>query len=426
MTLANSSPIIKPSVYETQQIRLTSRILHIGSAVSRLNPFEYVQANPFVYLPDAEALAKALKQRGFLNDYVRCIEDREPIGDLLEDAFGSDWVRMTTEEGQPVFPREARSLDWVNDGITELRPMIRNGFNHHYIPGSSIKGALRTAIAYHLLKHSARYRVPKQSRVSAIEDRLRKSMGQLRRKARFYDDGVFMDELFANFGLSYQGREVKARQGPNTDIMRAVQVSDSEPLIEEKVQRQGKRPFFRNLPVVTEVVVSSRFPDYRAKYRASIYAEMVFNVRTQFTLSVDQEMLSWFRHNGGMQLPFESVDDLLQICREFAQDQWDFEHDYWAVVQNNPRAQGRNLDFGDIRSIYEPERCPHTLRLGWGSGFRGTTVGLLLPDELVGDIRDACGIKAPGFEAPKSRRTIMNSKGEIKYVPGWIELKAVQ
>ena len=423
MTSATNSPLPKPSIYETKQIRLTSRILHIGSAVPRLNPFEYVQANRFVYLPDSEALAKALKQWGFLNDYVHCIEDRESIADLLDDAFGDDWVRMTTEDGQPVFPRESRSLDWVNDRITDLRPMIRNGFNHHYIPGSSIKGALRTAIAYHLLKHADRYKVPKPHRVSAIEDRLRKSMGELRRKARFFDDAAFMDELFTNFGLSYQGREVKARQGPNTDIMRAIQVSDTEPLIEEKVQRQGKRPIFRNLPVVTEVVVSSRFSDYRAKYRASIYAEMVFNVRTQFTLSIDHEMLSWFRHNAGMQLPFQSVDDLLQICREFAQDQWDFEHDYWAAVQNNPNAQGRNLDFGDIRDIYEPEACPHTLRLGWGSGFRGTTVNLLMSDELVGDIRDACGIKAPGFEAPKSRRTIMNSRGELRYVSSWIELK---
>ncbi len=116
MTSATNSPLPKPSIYETKQIRLTSRILHIGSAVSRLNPFEYVQANRFVYLPDSEALAKALKQRGFLNDYVHCIEDRESIGDLLNDAFGDDWVRMTTEDGQPLFPRESPAA-WTGSTI---------------------------------------------------------------------------------------------------------------------------------------------------------------------------------------------------------------------------------------------------------------------------------------------------------------------
>ena len=425
MTIAPSPSLIKPNVLETKQIRLASRILHIGSAVSRLNPFEYVQTSRFVHLPHQDALAKALRQRGFLADYIYCIEDREPIDDLLEKALGESWQSFKDEDGNRVFPVEQRSLNWATQKITDLRPMIRNGFGHHYIPGSSIKGAIRTAIAYHLLRHAERYRVPQSSRPSAIEAKLKKSMGELKRKAKFMDDSLFMGELFENFGLTYQGRSIRARQGPNTDIMRAIHVSDSEPLIEEKIERKGKPPIFKNLPVVTEVVVSSRFPDNKAKYRATIYAEMVRNVQTQFTLSIDHDMLSWFRHNQGMQLPFTCVADLLTICQEFAQEQWDFEYDYWINIRNNPNARGKNLDFSFIKESYEPETCPHTLRLGWGSGMRGTTVNLCFPDALVGEIRDACGIKAPGFEAPKSRRTILNAKGEIRYAPGWIKLEVV-
>lgn len=425
MTIAPSQSLTKPDVLETTQIRLTSRMLHIGSAVPKLNPFEYVSKGRFVYLPNQEALANALRQRGFLNDYIYCIEDRAPVDDLLEKALGENWETLKAEGGSPIFPIEQRSLNWSPSKITDLRPMIRNGFGHHYIPGSSIKGAIRTAIAYHLLKNPDKYRVPKFSQVSEIEAQLQKSMGELRRKAKFADDRLFMDELFANFGLTYQGQEVLTRPGPNTDIMRAIHVSDSEPLIEQKIQQEGKRPLFRNLPVVTEVIVSSRFPDYKAKYKAPIYAEMVFNVLTQFTLTIDHEMLSWFQHKRGMKLPFQSVKDLLQICRDFAQEQWDFEHDYWAAVKNNLNAQGKDLDFSYIRDHYEPEKCPNTLRLGWGSGFRGTTITLRLSDETAREIRDTCGLKAPGFEAPKSRRTIMNSKGEIRYVPGWVKLEVV-
>jgi CRISPR-associated protein Csm5 len=237
-----------------------------------------------------------------------------------------------------------------------------------------------------------------------------------------------MDELFTNFGLTYQGREVNTRPGPNTDIMRAVVVSDSQPLIEQKIERNGQRPTFKNLPVVAETLVSSRFPDYKAKYRASIYAEMVLNVRTQFTLSLDHEMLARFRHKRGMTLPFESVDDLLKICQDFAQEQWDFEHDYWATIVNNPNAQGKNLNFDTIQELYGPESCPYTLRLGWGSGMMGTTINSLMPEDLAALIRDVCASpsnQAPGFEAPKSRRTIMNSKGEIRYVPGWVKLEVL-
>ncbi|MBA3924045.1 MAG: type III-A CRISPR-associated RAMP protein Csm5, partial [Nostocaceae cyanobacterium] len=63
--------------------------------------------------------------------------------------------------------------------------------------------------------------------------------------------------------------------------------------------------------------------------------------------------------------------------------------------------------------------------LGWGSGMTGTTIGLCLDDEVRAEIRDTCGLKAPGFEAPKSRRTVMNPNGEIKFVPGWVKFKSL-
>ncbi|MEM8717426.1 MAG: type III-A CRISPR-associated RAMP protein Csm5 [Cyanobacteria bacterium P01_G01_bin.4] len=424
MTVTATGAISKPQVAETKRIRLTSRVLHIGSAVQKLNPFEYVQTGQFVYLPDSEVLSRELRKRGFLNDYIYTIEERKPITQLLKNALGEDWETAKGEDGQAIFPRSLRSLKWAQGTITDLRPMIRDGFGRPYIPGSSIKGAMRTAIAYHLLKNADRYRVAKDNRASAIEKQLRSSMGDLKRKARFTDDSLFMDELFSNFGLSFQEREVKARQGPNTDFMRAIQVSDSQPLVERRVQREGKRPVFFNLPVATETLVSSRWPDYKAKYRASIYAEMLFNVNAQFEVSIDREMLSWFSHNNGMKLPFHTVDELLAICRDFAQDQWDFEHDYWAEIRTNTD-RGQNLDFSDIKDLYEPETCPYALRLGWGSGLRGTTISLLMRDELVAEVRDTCGLKAPGFEAPKSRRTVKGPKGEIRFAPGWIDFKGV-
>lgn len=414
--------LTKPNVCETKQIRLTSRLLHIGSAVSRLSPFEYVQTSKFVYLAKPDALARTLKARGFLNEYIRRIENREKITTLLEDALGGQWWQTTDTDGEPLFPKHLRSLNWANQ-VTDLRPMIRNGFGYHFIPGSSIKGAIRTSIAYHLLKNAGKYQVPETQRVSQIEQRLQRSMGELKRKAKFFDDSQFMDQFFSAYGLQYQARSVKSRSGPNTDILRALQVSDTGPLQEQHIQPPGKRAFFRNLPIVSEVVVSSRFGNYRAKRRASIYAEMLLNVNAEFTLSLDHEMLSWFRHEKGMKLPFKTLEDILNICRDFAQDQWDFEHDYWAAVKDNPNERDGALDFSYIREIYEPETCPHNLRIGWASGMMGTTVNMLLSDETAAKVRDTCGIQAPGFEAPKSRRTVMDGRGDIRFVPGWVKFE---
>ena len=414
----------KPEVYESKRVQLSSPILHIGSAVPRLNPFEYVQTEKKVYLPNQEALAKALQQQGgrFLNDYIQAIEEREDISNLLRQAFGCQWWNTTDANGELIFPKNAISLKLTDAKITDLRPMIRNGMGELFIPGSSIKGAMRTAIAYHLLKYEDRYQVPSAKRVSQIEETLRERLGKLNQhQQKSLDDDLFMESLFSEYDLTYQQRNFPGK-GPNTDFLRCLKVTDSEPLSEGQTTNMKGTKMPLNFPVVAEVIISSRFPDYLAKYKAPIYVEMVRNVQTEFTLSLDTEMLSWFKHKQGMKLPFTTLDELLQICQEFAQEQWDYEHDYWQKLKNNPRAGGKNLDFNYIREFYEAEKSPYNLRLGWGSGMTGTTVDLLL-DELREKIRDTCGLKAPGFEAPKSRRTVMNPNGEIRFVPGWVKFK---
>jgi CRISPR-associated protein Csm5 len=363
-----------------------------------------------------------------LDDYIRTIEERKNITKLLEDVLGDQWWNATGEDGDRIFPEIAVSHKWTENPVTDLRPMIRNGMGQLYIPGSSIKGAIRTAIAYHLLKHENKYQLPESASLSVIEIQLREKLGRgevaNKHKQKFLDDELFMDSLFADFELSYQGRSVQSKIGPNTDFMRAIKVTDSQPLLEfKRVTKQGKNVFF-NLPIVAEVVVSSRFRDYKAKYRASIYAEMVRNVQTEFTLSLDTEMLQWFSHNEGMKIPFKNLEELLKICQEFAQEQWDGEHDYWEIILNNYHL-GKRLDFNEIRQFYEATQCPYNLRIGWATGMLGTTVNLCLDEELVERIRDTCGINAPDFEAPKSRRTVIDPKGEIKFVPAWVKLKSV-
>ncbi|MEC4813695.1 MAG: type III-A CRISPR-associated RAMP protein Csm5 [Scytonema sp. PMC 1069.18] len=426
MVVSPESSLKKPDVYESKRVQLTSPILHIGSAVSRLNPFEYVQTAKKVFLPNQEALAKALLQRGgkFLNDYIRLIEDRQDISQLLQDAFGRDWWNTLNAEGEAIFPKNAISQKWTNVNITDLRPMIRNGMGELFIPGSSIKGAMRTAIAYYLLKYPERYKVHLTKRVSEIEKTLRQKLGELSNKHRqkSFDDDLFMESLFSDFNLVDQDK-VYSSKSQNTDFLRCLKVSDTEPLLESEITNKQGRKIPINTPVVVEVIVSSRFRDRLAKYRASLYVEMVKNIRTEFTLSLDTEMLARFQHKQGMNLPFHSLDELLQICQEFTQEQWDYEYDYWQEIENNPNALGRNLDFNSIREFYESEKCPYSLRLGWGSGMTGTTIGLCLDDELRQQIRDTCGLKAPDFEAPKSRRTVMSFNEEIKFVPGWVKFK---
>ena len=203
MIITNAENAIeKPDVFESKRVRLTSPILHIGSQFSQLNPFEYVQTGSRVYIPNPDLLAKALYQRGKLQEYINRIEDRQEIYTLLEDTFGDNWRKQKLGD-RPLFPPTGISRKWTEDKITNFRPMIRNGLGEIYLPGTSIKGAIRTAVVYHLLKHSDKYKVPQKNQVSEIEKQLKNSMGELKRKAKFIDDRLFMDSLFSDFSLYF-------------------------------------------------------------------------------------------------------------------------------------------------------------------------------------------------------------------------------
>lgn len=447
MVDSQSLTLSRPQFYESRRIQLTSPLLRIGSAVSQLNKFEYVQTANKVYLPDQEALAKGLLKSGRINDYIHAIEEGEEITDILKQAFGENWQEATDPQGNPIFPNHLVSQKWTEQKITELRPMIRNGFGQLYIPGSSIKGAIRTAIAYYLLKHANRYQVSSVVQVSEIERKLRKNIEELEEKRqqdvregkrprdknfsemqkKSLANELFMKNLFSNFELNCQDNPIGRTSDPNTDFMRAIKITDSKPLKKGTVKNKPV-----NTPVVAEVIVSSyadvltreRFKNRLAKYKAPIYAEMVHEVWTEFTITLDTEMLSWFSHKDGMIIPFGTIGEILSICKEFAQDQWEYERKYWQEIKNNAKD---NLDFDCIRDeFYEPSKCSYGLRIGWASGMPGTTIGLRLNSELRSEIRDACGFPASNYEAPKSRRTVVDDSGEIKFAPGWARFRPIK
>ncbi|RAM52120.1 MAG: type III-A CRISPR-associated RAMP protein Csm5 [Hapalosiphonaceae cyanobacterium JJU2] len=421
----NSNVIVqKPKILESQRIRLTSPILHIGSEFQTLNPFEYIQNSNKVYIPNQEALVRALNKLGgsFLQDYIQKIQQRQDITQILNQAFRSGFENEKDEYGNLIFPKTGTSDKWSDD-VTNFRPMIRNGMGYRYIPGSSIKGAIRTAITYHILKRQSEV-------VSDIELKLREKLGNNRKLS----DDIFMKNLFSNYHLKSGNNPIGRTSDANTDFMRAIKITDTKPLIERPIKtRKGTNQI--NVPVVTEVILSSfahqrtreGFIQKLAKYKSPIYVEMIHEVRTEFTLTLDTEMLSWFHHKQGINIPFKTIEELLNICNEFASAQWNYEQKYWTDISNNLKD---DLDFDLIKEEYE-KQCPYHLRIGWGCGMPGTTVSLCYEKDkkLMADIRDASAssdkFKAPGYEAPKTRRTVADKDGDIKFVPGWVKLTPI-
>jgi CRISPR-associated protein Csm5 len=310
--------------------------------------------------------------------------------------------------------------------------MIRNGFDQLYIPGSSIKGAIRTAIIYHLVQNAERDQLPERFHKQRIIELIKTEINDIRSNAKFADDKRLINPLLTDFKLEGVYRKV---EDSNRDLMRLIHISDSAPLVEDQYldPKTGQKRF-ENLAVIPEVLIISHYQDWNPKYKGSIYPEMVRNVKTEFTLSLDWRLLKKFKAQG-IPIPFQNIADILQICREFAQAQWRHEENHWQNIRDKLNAQdlhGRPIrfDFGSVRKFYQSEANPFNLRLGWGCGFTGTSIGLALDDETRQLIRENCmPKKANGFEAPKTRRiaaiTTKKLNREIRFVSGWIKLKVL-
>lgn len=427
--------------YESQCIQLTSPLLHIGSDI-RLTQLEYIQDDKTIYVPNQDTLLKALhnyqnsqipkalqravkSDNSLYNKYIKIIENKntreidknKEIKELIisQQGFGLNWLNTKDSEGNLVFPKTGITQKWVDGFISgDILPMIRNGFGHLYIPGTSIKGAIRTAIAYHLLNE-----IPLSVRRSEIEQVLTERIIKDPKNKKISNE-LFMDNLFCNFDLHYEEYFPNNNSSSNTDFMRAVKVTDTKPLL--KNEREAV-----NYAIINEVLVSSYSGaiNRQAKcYNSHLYVESVRNVKTEFTLTLDTEMLSWFsRHKDGMRIPFKSIGDILKICSRFAQAQWQYECQYWQQITGNQSGNKRNVDIQSINNFYR-DNCPYNLRLGWASGMMGTTVNLCFNEQLRQRIRETyCPKKAPGFEAPKSRRTVIKPQSKRDYlspVLGWV------
>ncbi len=445
-TILNKLSKHKESGYQSQIIKLTSPLIHIGGSDSELNPFDYIQReNKLIYFPNQNALITALSQHGELDNYIDLIKEyrqerndfnlnknHENILRLLREVFGEKWWTARSIDNTSIFPSTSISHRWTDQDIKKIKPFIRNGFAELYIPGTSIKGAIRTAIAYYLLKHQL-----EQKKLSDIERNLIQIKPHyLKKKKAFLDDEKLIilannqelslnSYLFSNFRIKHEYRLEKEINISNTDFMRAIKISDSSILIRNQNT---------NLSIVSEIISSSFYKDGRISkysggnsYSTFTFVEMVWKLETDFILTIDTDLLSHFQHDQGIELPPKllSIQGILEICEEFAQAQWEHEKKYWNSLTDDPNDE--KLNFSRIRNFYN-NNCSYNLRLGWGTGMTGTTIGLHFQESTREHIRNACGISTNSSETPKSRRTaiIPTKQNLTKKALGWVQLTPME
>ncbi len=350
---------------------------------------------------------------------------------------------------------------------------IRTGLNEPYIPGSSIKGAIRSAVLWKMIvrnKYNLNDYILKQTDDYKQEiQRIRKEGKRIPNSIKSKQGKKMTEEILQRYNLV--NRRVKA---PFRDLFKAVKISDSLPIIHnfhtgEKSNgyvyavssgngegvikdKSGQFLYFRSKGIkqgdmvayeisedqygwTAEKIEKSNdkagvlFEDYYVSlysYGSGNSLRRVENRQyecfvgsARITITLDRDMLRRFR--GRYEIPFNSIDELISICEEYAQAQWQEEMQiYMRAFMNDNLARNR---LGAIKRLYDKDAVP-TLRLGWGTGMLGTTVALHMDMTQRRQIRNLYMKNRGNAIAPKSRRFISNN-GRIAYPLGWVSLKEV-
>jgi CRISPR-associated protein Csm5 len=355
--------------------------LHIGSG-GTISPIEYVVEDNF-YRADMDRL---FEDERFDTD--RFIEGAKG-GALYLGRFAPELAKEHVRYALDISQSTRTNLQGLIDRpSSEVREYIKTK-DDVYIPGSSLKGAIRTAILWWVLKNDAdRF------------DRAKKRLNNLVRSRDRVDKKRVGDEI----------EKLVFGTDPTKDILKTLQVSDTSAINVEELE----------LEEVRTLTTTPRGHNWKS---FCTYVEAL-KPRTKLDLEmkIDEFLLEG---DAASELHFESKQELVReipkMCEEFAKDFIEDEIRFFELY-NNPRELEEVLEFYKSLKGREDENS-FLLHLAWGSGWHGMTVGRLLEPNLLGDLRRKFRLgKARVPEFPKTRRIVFEDE-KPKYPLGWIKLK---
>jgi len=381
------------SIFETTKVRIkTKSPIHIGSELGKISGFEFLVDKNFVYPVSEDRLSKFLLEKNLIQDYVNYVNEfKEKVNNKFNLQLFLRDKRINLSENDYLKLSNKRKIKVCGnpDTISEFRPFIRDGFSNIYIPGTSLKGSIRTAILYNVLKKLKKSR---KSEFEEIENKIKDAISSNKERKKTKKIFYWVEKRFLqNFTLSSKQQE------PNTDWLRMLHISDAYPignvqtiLIPANVLKKEKNQF--------------KFKQEKNQKYTTIWVECIpEGTIFEFEIMWDTTLMKEFSKNQ-VNLP-RNIDDVISAIRSFSSDIIDYETKF---------LEGEN----NLRKWYSQTKP--NFRFGFGSGMISTTGIMLVNEELRKKIRNFAGQERDD-EAPKSRRIWNNNN---KYIPlGWALLE---
>jgi CRISPR-associated protein Csm5 len=266
--------------------------------------------------------------------------------------------------------------------LEAVRAATRNAYGQAYIPGSSLKGALRSAWVRHVY----------QQRGMALDlDRMNS-----RREWAFQD--LEADVL--------SPKAQRPSQRPNYDLFRALQIADSQPAPEDSLRLYNAVVFPagpKGIPIdlegikprvaiqsrlkVDEYILNTKAREFGVADQGFSFESLLHAWREQGRQRITQELAFWERRTGGEQVL-----------------------EFFTNLEKQAAAADTNMFF---------------IEVGWGAGWKSKTLGNLISGPALGRVMSKYRLTRnpyrEGDAFPKTRRAAQ--KDDVLQRPfGWIKV----
>ena len=347
--------------------------LHIGTGTELMLGYDLVPHRGRTYRVNEDRLLDAMLARaeGEGADAVNRVLMGRPAAELLAPPdFDSPVLFRYMLTGEPT-KREGK-----------IPEQIKDVYDRPYLPGSSLKGALRTVLAWGIYTRAGR----------------EPDLGRLGPRAKYAAQRLEQDTF---------GRDA------NRDFLRALQVRDSAPLAQANaLSLEQVQVYPGGTPVEVEAVRTG----------------VVFRL----TIAVDEY---GFQEEAARQLGWQGkrawLAQLVALGKEYARERLVTEVEFFKA-HGGPQA---TLGFyaALVKQVVEGELADDEflLQVGWGTGWESKTLGsgLLRQDDVAFErmLRDYRMTKErnrqPGDSFPKSRTLALRRDGEPAFPLGWVRVK---
>lgn len=351
------------TIYDLELSLLTP--LHIGSGDRLTLGFDYAVRDKNTWV---------INQERFADHVLRSGDDR--FDQMLQSVPPADLLRPEDFNNKELFRYVMPGLPHRGDTGVEILTHIKNVHDEAYLPGSSLKGALRTAVFRQAFQRANQPLQPHR-----LDESKKKA-------ARSLEQGLLTTA-------------VRRGQSPNYDLLRALQVSDSTPVpVSENAIFLAKARVFGHQNTGAPINLECLRAD----------------TTLQATLTIDNYLFD--DRQARQKMNFGSRREWLtglgplinaQTRQRIAQER--------AFYQQ--RGQNRAGHFyNQLNGLMEqmPENR-FLIQVGWGGGWDSKTLGYLLPPQTRDDVVVKYGLARNFFEPgetpfPRTRRAIGQGPAE--------------